>query len=168
MKKLKSILIAIFIISGFSANAQGKAAKSPAMETKAVIGNVEVIITYCSPSVRDREIFGGLEPFGKVWRAGANEATTMSFSNAVTINGSELAAGTYSFFVTPSKEDNWEVIFNSEAEQWGVYKLNRKKDVLISEASVTAIDKKEKLKYSIEGNFIHLDWDTKRVSIRVN
>ena len=168
MRKLNSILVAFLLISGFSANAQGKAAKSPAMETKVVIGNVEVMITYCSPAVREREIFGVLEPFGKVWRAGANEATTMSFSNAVTINGSELAAGTYSFFVTPNKEDNWEVIFNSEAEQWGVYKLNRKKDVLVSEASVTTIDKKEKLKYSIEGNFIHLDWDTKRVSIRVN
>lgn len=168
MRKLNSILVAFLLISGFSANAQGKAAKSPAMETKAVIGNVEVMITYSSPSVREREIFGGLEPFGKVWRAGANEATTMSFSNAVTINGLELAAGTYSFFVTPNKEDNWEVIFNSEAEQWGVYKLNRKKDVLVSEASVTTIDKKEKLKYRIEGNFIHLDWDTKRVSIRVN
>ncbi len=168
MKKILTLLVAFLMIASFSVQAQGEKPKSPPRETKGKIGDVEVVIKYSSPSVKGRIIFGELEKFGKVWRAGANEATTMSFSKAVSINGTKLMAGTYSFFTTPNENGNWEIIFNSEAKQWGAYKLNRDKDALVSESQTSKIEKVEKLTYRIEGNFIYLDWDTTRLKIKVN
>lgn len=156
------------MITSLSIQAQGQKPKSPPMETKGKIGKTEIVINYSSPSVKGREIFGGLEAFGKVWRAGANEATTMSFSNAVKINGSTLAAGKYSFFVIPKKEGNWEIIFNKEPEQWGAYKLDRSKDALVIESEVSNIKKVEQLTYIIKGQYIYLDWNTTRLTIKVN
>lgn len=168
MKKISTILLAFLMVATFSVQAQGKKPKSPPKETVGKIGEVEVAIKYSSPSVNDRVIYGELVKFGKVWRAGANEATTISFSNSVSINGAKLVAGTYSFFTIPSADGNWVIIFNNEAEQWGAYKLNRDKDALVSESQTSKIEKVEKLTYVIEGNFIHLDWETTRLSIRVN
>jgi hypothetical protein len=168
MKKITTLLVAFLIIASFSVHAQGEKPKSPPKEAKGKIGNVEVKINYSSPATRDRGIYGELVKFGKVWRAGANEATTIEFSDAVNINGSKLKAGTYSFFVIPTEEANWEVIFNQEAEQWGAYKLERSKDALVSESPTSKIDKVENLTYSIDEGYIHLDWDTTRLSIKVN
>ena len=168
MKKISTLLVAFLIIASFSVHAQGEKPKSPPKETNGKIGEVEVVITYSSPATRDRIIFGELVKYGAIWRAGANEATTMSFSNAVSINGSKLSAGTYSFFVIPNKEGSWEIIFNKEAEQWGAYKLDRSKDALVSESETSKIEKVENLTYVIEDNFIYLDWDTTRLIINLD
>lgn len=168
MKKIITLLVAFLMIAGLSVHAQGEKPKSPPMETKGKIGEVEVIISYSSPAKKERVIYGDLVKYGAVWRAGANEATTMSFSNAISISGTKLLAGTYSFFVIPSKEGSWEIIFNKETEQWGAYKLDRSKDALVSESATSKIDKVENLTYVIDGNFIHLDWDTTRLSIKVD
>jgi hypothetical protein len=168
MKKITSLLLAFLLIASFSVHAQGKTPKSPPKEATGKIGDTEVTIKYSSPGVKGRTIYGELVKFGKVWRAGANEATTVSFSNSVSINGTKLMAGTYSFFVTPIEEGSWEIIFNKEAEQWGTSKLDRSNDALVSECQTSKIEKVENLTYSIEGRFIYLDWDTVRLSIPVN
>ena len=168
MKKISTLLVAFLMIAGLTVHAQGEKPKSPPMETKGKIGAAEVVINYSSPATRDRAIYGELVEYGKVWRAGANEATTMKFSSAVTINGTKLAAGTYSFFVIPKEEGSWEIMFNKEAKQWGAYKLDRSKDALVSESETSKIDKVENLTYVIEGNHIHLDWDTTSLSIKVD
>jgi len=93
------------------------------------IGVTEVRIAYGRPSVRGRKIFGGLVPFDEVWRTGANEATTISFSTPVRIEGTSLDAGTYSLFTIPGPE-TWTLIFNSEPEQWGAYNYDSSKDIL--------------------------------------
>lgn len=84
-------------------------------------------ITYSRPQKHGREIFGGLVPYGQVWRTGANEATEITVTKNVQINGSLLKAGTYSIFSIPNKE-KWTIIINSEVGLWGSYNYNSKLD----------------------------------------
>lgn len=97
-----------------------------------------VKITYSQPHKRGRSIFGGIVPFGQVWRTGANEATELTITRDIKINGHDLKAGTYSLFTIPEKEA-WTVILNSELGQWGSYNYNPKFDVLRFDASVTPV-----------------------------
>jgi hypothetical protein len=93
---------------------------SPNAAVSQTIGTTEVRLTYGRPSVDDRTIFAsdGLVPYGDVWRTGANEATTISFSSDVTVEGESLSAGTYSLYTIPG-EESWTIIFNNNANQWG-------------------------------------------------
>ncbi len=82
-------------------------------------GDLEIEITYSSPSKKNREIFGSLVPFGKVWRTGANEATVFSTSQDIKIGGKVLPKGQYTLFSIPGA-DSWEIIFNKEQYDWGI------------------------------------------------
>lgn len=93
------------------------------------VGDTTISIVYHRPNVKDRKIWDGLEKYGKVWRTGANEATIFEVSNAVKINGQPLAAGRYSLHTIPNK-DEWTIIFNRTAEQWGSYQYDQKQDAL--------------------------------------
>jgi hypothetical protein len=101
---------------------------SPNAAVSQTIGTTEVRITYGRPQVNDRTIFGGLVSYGEVWRTGANEATTISFSDDVMVEGESLAAGTYSLYTIPGPE-SWTLIFNDVANQWGT-QYNQGEDVL--------------------------------------
>lgn len=100
---------------------------SPKAEVKQTIGLTDVTISYSRPGVKNRKIWGGLVPYNKVWRAGANEATKISFSTDVTVNGKKLPAGSYGFFVIPTPKE-WTVIFNKVADQWGAFQYNEAED----------------------------------------
>jgi hypothetical protein len=102
---------------------------SPNAAVSQTIGTTVVDITYGRPSVRDREIFGGLEPFDRVWRTGADEATTIRFSGDVMVGGEIVPAGIYSLFTIPG-EDEWTIILNSEVTQWGAFNYNSEMDVI--------------------------------------
>jgi len=91
---------------------------SPNAAVSQTIGTTEVRLTYGRPQVNDRTIFGDLVPYGEVWRTGANEATTISVSSDVTVEGEPLPAGTYSLYTIPGP-DSWTIIFNNTANQWG-------------------------------------------------
>ncbi len=93
------------------------------------VGLTDVTITYSRPGVKGRQIWGALVPFDKVWRTGANEATTISFSDDVTINGQALPKGTYSLHTIPGK-DEWTIVFNNTANQWGSFNYDPAKDAL--------------------------------------
>jgi len=103
---------------------------SPYASVSQTIGISDITITYHRPGVKGREIWGKLVPFGQVWRAGANNATVLSFSDDVTINGTTLKAGKYSFFTIPGEQE-WTLIFNSTADQWGAYNYDSTKNVLM-------------------------------------
>lgn len=170
MKKLNLLLIGFMLIGSIQSFAQedDKSQRpSPPQTVEGKIGDVAITIEYSSPSVKGREIYGDLVPFGKLWRAGANEATTIEFSEEVSINGETLEAGKYAFFVTPKKEGAWEIIFNTEAKQWGAYKKDDSQDALVTGAETSEIDNVENLTYVIEDNMIHLDWATTRISFEV-
>lgn len=92
-------------------------------------------ITYSSPHKRGREIFGKLVPYGQIWRTGANQATELTATRDLQINGSLLKAGTYSLFTIPDRE-KWTVVLNSDLGLWGSYNYNPKMDVMRFEVSV--------------------------------
>ncbi|WP_179346485.1 DUF2911 domain-containing protein [Winogradskyella ursingii] len=117
MKKLVLFVFAVTLM--FSVNAQIETpAPSPFTKVEQKVGLTDVTLEYSRPSMRGREVFGNLVPYGKVWRAGANKNTIVTFSNPVTIAGQELKAGSYSIFITPS-ENSWDVVFYSDTENWG-------------------------------------------------
>lgn len=122
---------------------------SPNATVSQTIGVTNVEITYGRPSVRGRDIFGGLVPFGEVWRAGANEATTITFSTPVRIQGKPLDAGTYGFFTTPGP-DTWTLIFNENAEQWGAYNYDASKDALRVEATPETAESRDMMTFYFE------------------
>ena len=84
-----------------------------------MVGLTEIEVKYSRPSMRGREVFGNLVPFGKVWRTGADNSTKISFDTDVIISGKTIQSGTYSIFSIPNKE-SWEIIFYSDVELWGV------------------------------------------------
>jgi len=92
---------------------------SPASEVEQMVGLTEIEIEYSRPSMRGRDVFGNLVPFGKVWRTGADNSTKISFDTDVIISGKTIQSGTYSIFSIPNKE-SWEIIFYSDVELWGV------------------------------------------------
>ena len=185
MKRLLfSSLVACSLLTG-SAFAQGMASAdhgmpayhtevlkpdlpSPRKEMTGTIDGVKITINYGSPSLKGRVIWGGLEPYGKVWRAGANEATRITFGSDVTIDGKKIGAGTYGLFVLPEKEGAWSVIFNATAEQWGAFKYDESKDVLrVKVAPAKLGEPVEALAYMIEGKSIELVWGDLKLAVPV-
>lgn len=92
---------------------------SPEKTTSYVADNYDMKISYCSPAKKGREIFGGLVPFGEIWRTGANEATTFTTASDLTIDNKTLAAGTYTLWTKP-EATTWTIYFNSGEYPWGV------------------------------------------------
>ena len=141
---------------------------SPAATATGKIGSTDVTVNYSSPGVKDRTIFGGLEKYGKVWRAGANEATTVEFSKAVKVEGKDLPAGKYGFFVIPAESGQWTVIFNKTFNQWGAFKYDEKQDALRvmvtprKSASLT-----ERLVYEVKSPGLVLRWENVEVPVAI-
>lgn len=117
---MKKIVLSLFVAAlTLTTNAQIKTpAPSPVSKLEQVVGLSDVTVEYARPGMRGRTIFGDLVPYGKVWRTGANENTKVTFSTDVTIDGKELKKGTYALYTKPGK-DAWEVIFYTDATNWG-------------------------------------------------
>ncbi|PCH52734.1 MAG: dihydrolipoamide dehydrogenase [Flavobacteriaceae bacterium] len=117
-------LAILFIIIGSTStvNAQIKTPQpSPAAKLEQVVGLTDVTLEYSRPAMRGRTIFGGLVPYGKVWRTGANANTKITFGDNVIIDGQKLVKGTYAIYTIPTKT-SWDVIFYSDATNWGTPK----------------------------------------------
>ncbi len=110
------------------------------------MGLTDITVTYHRPGVKGRNVWGELVPYNKVWRAGANEATSISFSTDVTIGGKAVKSGSYSFFVIPRQGD-WNVILNSQP-QWGAFSYDSTKNVLQYSVKPNAAPNEERLSYS--------------------
>lgn len=117
---MKKLLLSLFVVAiSTGANAQLKTpASSPSSKLEQTVGLTDVSVEYSRPGVKGRTIFGDLVPYGKVWRTGANANTKVTFSDDVTIDGKELKKGTYALYTKPGKS-SWEVIFYSDAKNWG-------------------------------------------------
>ncbi|WP_316778533.1 DUF2911 domain-containing protein [Pedobacter antarcticus] len=104
----------------------------PARSVKESVGDKAtplIKIVYSRPSAKGRKVFGSLQPFGKVWRIGANESTEIRFFKNVVLGGKKIAAGTYTLFAIPEKE-KWEMILNQQTDTWGPYGYDQTKDVI--------------------------------------
>ena len=139
---------------------------SPRKELTGAIGDAEITIDYGSPSVKGRTIFGDLIPFGKVWRSGANAATTIEFSADVTVEGEALPAGKYALFSIPN-EDNVVVVFNSETDQWGAGNYDEAKDVLRVTVTPTEDEHQEAMEFMIAGDQVVLAWSGWKIPFTV-
>lgn len=125
------LFLALAVVLSTDVQAQGL--KMPQASTSQTVtqnfGLGKITLSYARPNVKGRKIFGDMEPYGTVWRTGANSATTINFTDAVKIEGKELPAGEYGLFTIPGK-DEWTVIFNKGAKQWGSYEYKESDDVL--------------------------------------
>lgn len=163
MNKLKLTLIFLLIATVTFAQ------KSPRKESKGTIGNVSVAVDYSAPSVKGRTIWGGLEKYGKVWRAGADDNTTFSFDKEVTINGTKVPAGKYGFFIIPKENEKWTVILNNKNDSWGAYSYDKSDDLLRLEITANFVDENQEiLTYTIRDKGIEMAWEKARVFIPVN
>lgn len=122
---------------------------SQAAQVKQRLGVTDVTITYHRPLVSGRKIWGGLVPSGQVWRAGANENTTIEFSTPVAIEGKELAAGKYGLHMIPTP-DQWTIIFSKMAVAWGSYTYDEKEDALRVTVKPHETEMEEALEYEFE------------------
>src|ERR1700730_15085904 len=110
------------------------------------VGLTDITIAYHRPAVGGREIWGKTVPYGKVWRAGANENTTITFSDDVSVEGKPLAAGTYGFHTIPDK-DQWTIIFSKNSTSWGSFSYDEKEDALRVTTKPQAAESFEVLTY---------------------
>lgn len=123
MNKILFSLCAIMLLALGTIQAQENRAPSPSAKLVQKVGLTDVTIEYSRPGMKDRTVFAadGLVPFGKKWRTGANAATKITFSDAVTIGDTEVAAGSYAILTTPSAK-SWDVhFFPYEATRWSGY-----------------------------------------------
>lgn len=125
------------------------------------IGLSEISITYNRPGVKGRMVFGGLVPYGEVWRAGANENTVISFSSDVKINGKDLPAGKYGFHIIPTDKD-WTLIFSKNYWSWGSFNYDQKEDALRITITPQTAEMQEWLQY----NFDSVETNSTTVSLR--
>ncbi len=136
------------------------------------IGYTSIEIKYSSPAVKERKIWNELVSYDKVWRAGANNATTIEFGEDVIINGHELAAGKYGFFIIPKEKKRWVIIFNKVYEQWGAFNYSASEDALRVESLPIQTSFTENLIYSVESKgpeygTVFLNWGRYKIGFEV-
>jgi len=154
---------ACFPLTLSAQNIQGLPRVSPAASVSQAVGITEITVDYHRPAVNGREIYGALIPYDQVWRAGANDNTTISFSQAVKMGGQEVAAGTYGLHMLPGKEA-WSVILSSNSTSWGSFSYDEAEDVLRVSTQAVAAPFHERLTYvfsdvSNESAQISLIWE---------
>lgn len=171
----KSTSVFAFLICCFSllvsaqllAQDNGKAKASPAASATGKIGQATVAIAYHSPAVKGRKIWGDLVPYNKVWRAGANEATTFTTDRDLMVEGKKLPAGTYALFAIPAEQE-WTIIFNKKAKQWGAYEYDAAQDALrVKVKPVKAAKMNERLTYTLDQTGFSLNWENLKVPVRI-
>ena len=155
----------LFLILLFAATAAFGQVRAPRPSPKASlmqsVGLTDITINYNRPGVKGRQIWGALVPYDAVWRTGANEATTIQFSDDVWINGQKLTKGLYSLHTIPTAGD-WTVIFNSVAEQWGSYSYNAEKDALRVKVTPVPAEHREWMTFEIP----EMTTDTAKIVLR--
>lgn len=146
--------------------------KSPIVISSITHEDTYVKIVYGQPYKRGRDIFGGLEPFGEVWRTGANEATEITLTNDIYLDGNRVEAGTYSLFSIP-EPDEWTIILNHQLGQWGAFNYDRNYDYLRFQRPVIETEEVVEALIITFGesddydSLLILSWDDTRVEIPV-
>ena len=171
MKKIHTLglIMFAFIFVSNSACAQDKKDRpSPPKTAEATLASGTVTIDYGSPAVKGRSIWGDLVPYNKIWRTGANEATTIMLEKDMKVGGELVRAGKYALFTVPGK-DEWTVILNSEWDQWGAYNHDESKDVHSFKVRPRMVkDMQERLLFQIsESGTVTLMWENLAVSFDI-
>ena len=183
----RSLLIAAFSLFSFTAGSQGITAPrvpSPAATVSQTIGISTVTITYSRPSVKGREVWGALVPYGwnkqafgtgneAPWRAGANENTTIRFSHDATVEGKQVPAGVYGLFFVVNKDNTGEVVLSKDNKSWGSFFYDQKQDVLRSGIQIRAASFTETLTYDFNevtktSAELLLNWEKKQFPVKIS
>lgn len=147
-------------------------AASPTGKVEQRVGLTDVEVVYSRPSAKGRKVFGELVPFGEVWRTGANNATSVSFSTAVKIGGTDVPAGKYALFTIPAAGE-WTVILSKVTEQWGSYQYDKKDDqVRVMVKPVALAEAVETLEIGIgdlrdTSATLVITWEKTRVPVKI-
>jgi hypothetical protein len=173
---LRLVVFSSIITSGMHAQGQqgpriNAPAPSPAASFKQKVGFTDVEVEYARPSVKGRKIFGGLLPYGEIWRTGANTATKITFSTPVKIGSNELPAGSYALYSIPGERE-WTVIFNRVTGEWGAYSYKAENDALRVKAKPVSLALPVET-FTIDINDIrtesatlNLEWEKTRVPVK--
>ncbi|MFN0207112.1 MAG: DUF2911 domain-containing protein [Planctomycetota bacterium] len=174
--KATFLTLALIVTTAVNVNAQqresiGVPSASPTASATRTVGNCKISIDYSSPGVKGRPIFGGMVPFGEVWRTGANQPATIEFSEAVNFGGKEVPAGKYVFATIPGK-DSWTMIINKNTKDWGVYGYKESEDVARAEAKPAATEFVENLEIRLSPKSrtsiaLELLWEKTKVSVPI-
>jgi hypothetical protein len=172
---LKIFQLSMAFIFILSLNSFGQQLKTPRPSPDATViqyvGVTEITIDYSSPGVKGRKVWGELVPFGEIWRTGANEATTITFSDAVKVNGNELPAGTYGLHTIPG-ENEWEFIFSKDTKIDGSSNFNKDNEVLRIKAKPEEHHFMERLTFlftDVTDNSVSVNllWDKLKISFNI-
>lgn len=170
-------LLALFLVAlaslAFAQQDKSKRASPPAQATCKFPDGKAITVDYSSPRAKGRKIFGGegaLVPYGEVWRTGANEATTMMNDTAVTVDGKDVPAGTYTLFTVPN-QDKWTLIINKTTGEWGIpYKYEKTElgRVDMSVSKTPGPVENFTIAFDPMGSActLHLDWADTRASVK--
>src|SRR5271154_1505683 len=147
-------------------------AASPGCTLKQRVGLTDIEVDYSRPGKKGRTIFGGIVPYGQVWRTGANAATKITFSTPVKLDGQDVPAGSYALFTIPG-EDEWTIILSKNASQFGAFQYDSKDDLV--RFKVAPVELSESIEtFTIEFNHIrdesavlNLVWDKAVVPIKI-
>lgn len=165
------LLAALFLSASAPAQPPRLPQASPAAKSALTLGVTDVEIVYHRPGVKGRTIWGGLVPWGEVWRLGANEATTISFSTPVKVEGHDVPAGTYGLFAIPA-QDKWTLILNKQPKQWGAYFYKPEEDLLRFDVKPQTGPATEWMAFTMtpaapDSAVIEMAWETVRVPFTV-
>jgi len=130
-----------------------------------------VTIDYSSPRMKGRKVYGGLVPYGEVWRTGANEATTFIPNTDVSVGGKDVAAGSYTIFTVPN-QDKWVLIVNKKTGEWGIpYKYEGdelvRTDMTVSSTPSAVENFTIGFDQKADGCTLNIDWENTRASVDV-
>jgi len=174
IKNMKKLIFSLALAVSVHAFAQqyNIPAVSPRQTVEQQFSVTKISIEYGRPAVKGRKIFGELVPFGQVWRAGANEATRITFGQEVLFGGQKVKKGTYALYVIP-QEKEWKIILNRGVNNWGAYTYDAKDDVATTTVPVKMMNEKmERFTINFEDitdeklNLV-LEWDKTRADVPV-
>lgn len=172
MRNRLFVTLTFLLITTANASAEIKLPQaSPGITVSHELGISDVKVVYHRPGVKGRKIWGELVPFGKVWRLGANEATTLQISHPMKIAGKDVPAGQYSLFAIPSQKE-WTFILNKKPEQWGAYAYDEKEDLVRFTAKTETGPHAEWMEIMlrpVSATSLHFEfaWDTLRTSFPI-
>jgi Protein of unknown function (DUF2911) len=170
-KRIVALCLLLFVLFAVTAFAQEeKARPSPAAQAQCQFSDGKTIhVDYSSPRAKGRKIYGGLVPYGQVWRTGANEATTFVTDANLTVNGKDVPAGSYTIFTIPSQE-KWTLIINKKTGEWGIPYKYEADELLRTDMQVSKTPSPVEnfaIGFDKSGGkcAMHLDWENTRASV---
>jgi len=163
--------LALFVVASHAQQDKSKRPSPPATATLDLGNGKSITIDYSSPRAKGRKIYGGLVPFGKVWRTGANESTTFVTTADVTVGGTKVPAGSYTLFTIPDK-DKWTLVISKKTGEWGTDYPGASNDLARVDMKVSTLPAPvENFTISFEksasGGTLNLDWETTRASVAI-